>query len=169
MREVSAVFQAAKPGVISREHLPQLPSWWPVIDPDKPLPDNDRQAARLVQAAKEARRGPMDGQRITVACPTDTSGAIHPPKLLRVFDSGWAYALDEHDSSPDWLVYRYSPADSPQHASTMAQVEAGYAEAGAAQTVAARLQQPETATMTGLDSYSEPDYHSALQVPGGTP
>lgn len=143
MTTTKCVLQAAAPDTVSLEHLPVLPPWWP-LDPqpteDQPAPvplsPEARRQARAQAAMTEARRGPCDGQRGEVeVLPTG------PPELLRFYDGGWAYRLVEAESRPGWAVYRYSPADSPQHANTMAAVVEGYVETGPEYVAGLRLEQ----------------------------
>lgn len=132
MDTTPCVLQAAPVEWVRAEHLPTIPPWWPA-DPTPteenpqpaPLSGHARALAREALALQEARRGPADGQRGEVVI---LQGG--PPALLHFADGGWAYRLVEAESQPGWAVYRYSPADSPQHRATMAAVEAGYLEVG---------------------------------------
>jgi len=135
--EVPAVLLGADPDQLRPEHLPQLPAWWPAdpkptedVPHPHPLQPVQRTAARQHLAQQEAMRGPMDGLRVLVGCWAGT-----PPTSLPVMDGGWQYALDEPNSSPQLLRYRYSPAASPQHGPTMRAVEQAYAEVGGPQYV----------------------------------
>lgn len=131
--ELPGALQAARPDAVRPEHLPALPAWWPLPDPEHPQTPGERSAARHARAVTEARRGPFDGTRVAVHCPNG-----RPPGLLPMLDGGVMYELDEAQSTPDWLVYRYSPARSPLHRSIMGSVEEGFREAGPGYTEAAR-------------------------------
>lgn len=130
MRELPAKLQAARREDVRREDLPTLPAWYPADRPpteDAPAlvyTAETRAAARAEQAMTEARRGPMDGAVVMVACPHG------PPETLAVHQ-GFTYRLAVAESKPDWLVYRYAPHLSPAHARTMREaVEVPYAEHG---------------------------------------
>jgi hypothetical protein len=138
VRTVLAVLQAARPDDVRPEHLPVLPSWFP-LDPEAELPlsPEQRKAGRHAAALKEARRGPCDGTRGEVVVL-----AAGPPALLRVYDNGWAYRLIEQESTPEHVTYRYSPADSPQHLTTMLVVAEAYRERGPDYVQSTRDDQP---------------------------
>lgn len=144
------MLQAALPGMVGPEHLPQLPAWYPA-DPrpteDDPHPSPyspvGRAAARQQAAMREAMRGPYDGTRGAQLVVTS------PAELLRFGDAGgWAYRLQLGESNTDVLVYRYSPADSPAHLATMRAVEQGYAEVDPQYVHQARTDQPESQGIT---------------------
>ena len=145
MREIPARLLPCLPADLAPEHLPTLPDWYPLDRPET----EDREAvihtpetraqARRAAAISEACSGPFDGTSITVM--SDRDGA--PPATITVADV-WAYRLSDRESTPQRCVYRYSPKDSPNHATTMREsVELPLLEYGRQHIMAAQHQAPE--------------------------
>lgn len=140
MSRVPFVLQPA--GAVHPSLLPVLPEWFPLAEqgpdpetgePRPPLSEAQRRTVRRDYAMREACRGPFDGLRgFVMLAPRED-----PPKIYRdVSHPGYAYRFTRVRDGV--LVYRYSPADSPQHAAQMAVVREALLEMGPGYIVAAR-------------------------------
>lgn len=125
--------------------LPVIPEWWP-LDPaptdeqphPRPYTPEQRRALREQKRAREACSGPYDGQRLAAAFPDGGK----PPRVFVPFNrQDVRYVLDEAESTPYRLRYRYDPT-SPIHRNLMIAVSEAYAELGKEYTIASREDDP---------------------------
>lgn len=126
MTNALVLLKPARPDSIPDEHLPTIPSWWP-LQPEEsaPLTEEQRAAARRARARHEAAGGPYDGQRMSLAL----DGTAPPATMTPLGQHNVRYALDDRASTPGRLVYRYDTS-SPVHAQLMRAVEQAYDEVG---------------------------------------
>lgn len=136
MTDTLVLLKGAIPESVPDEHLPVVPSWWPLQPNDAaPLTEQQRAAARLAKAQREAAAGPYDGQRMAIDL-----GAGGPPATMRPLGQhNVQYRLDDRASKTGRLVYRYDTA-SPIHPQLMRAVEAAYDELGPEYVTTARAE-----------------------------
>lgn len=121
------------------EHLPRIPSWWPLQPADAaPMTDEQRAARRHARAVREACAGPFDEQRLAVEL--DEQG--RPPRQFVPLERrDVRYVLDERESTRNRAVYRYDTS-CELHSSSMRAVEAAFDEVGPQYTHASREDDP---------------------------